>query len=204
MKVAQMRLTGVQRRFQVFYADPPWKFKTWSKKGTGRGAVSHYKVMKLPAIIKYMQDAVERYAAPDCVMLLWVPDNMIEHGLAVINACGFKVKTLGFNWVKTTKNGKWHFGNGYWTRANPELCWLATRGHPKRKSKSVRKLVIDQVRQHSQKPNIHEKIEDLLDGPYLELFARVTTPGWSAVGNQVGLLDRGPVKTRRQPSNLAA
>jgi hypothetical protein len=32
-------------RYGVIYADPPWRFGTYSAKGTGRGAISHYDVM---------------------------------------------------------------------------------------------------------------------------------------------------------------
>jgi N6-adenosine-specific RNA methylase IME4 len=161
--------------------------------------------MHLTRIIEYIQDVVRDHAAYDCVLLLWVPDNMLEQGLKVARLCGFTFKTLGFVWVKTTKRGKWHFGNGYWTRANPEICLLATRGKPKRLSKAVRKLQVHQVRQHSQKPDaIRDEIERLLPGPYLELFARTTRLTWYSIGDQVGLLDKGPVKTRRQPSDLRA
>jgi N6-adenosine-specific RNA methylase IME4 len=40
-------------------------------------------------------------------------------------------------------------------------------------------------------------------GPYLELFARQSRPGWDSFGNQPGLFDRGPVITRRRPSREA-
>ena len=42
----------------------------------------------------------------------------------------------------------------------------------------------------------------LTPGPFIELFARESAPGWDAFGNQAGLFDKGPVKTRRQPSNF--
>ena len=34
-------------------------------------------------------------------------------------------------------------GLGYWTRANPEQCLLATRGKPLRRAKDVRRLATD-------------------------------------------------------------
>ena len=69
-------------------------------------------------------------------------------------------------------------GLGYWTRANPEQCLLATRGKPPRRSRSVRRLVVDKRRGYSRKPDlVRERIEALVDGPYLELFARETKPG---------------------------
>ena len=40
-------------------------------------------------------------------------------------------------------------------------------------------------REHSRKPDeIREDIERLVPGPYVELFARHTKPGWDAWGNQ--------------------
>lgn len=41
-------------------------------------------------------------------------------------------------------------------------------------------------REHSRKPDgIHERIERLVAGPYLELFARQKRPGWDVWGNEV-------------------
>jgi N6-adenosine-specific RNA methylase IME4 len=58
-------------------------------------------------------------------------------------------------------------------------------------------------REHSRKPDaVREGIERLVGGPYLELFARETKPGWNYRGNQLALFDQGPVATRRQPSRL--
>lgn len=92
-------------------------------------------------------------------------------------------------------------GQGYWTRGNPEQCLLATRGRPQVKSHSVRKLIVEKRREHSRKPDtVRDRIEQLAEGPYLELFARETKTGWDNWGNQAGLFDDGPVETRRQSS----
>ena len=70
---------------------------------------------------------------------------------------------------------------GYWTRGNPEMCLLATKGSPKRLSKSVKQLVISPRREHSRKHDeIYNYIEDLLDGLYVELFARTKRKGWDS------------------------
>jgi N6-adenosine-specific RNA methylase IME4 len=80
---------------------------------------------------------------------------------------------------------------------------LATRGNPRRQAKDVRKLVVEPRREHSRKPDcVRERIERLVKGPYLELFARETKPGWNCWGKQAGLFDAGAVPTRRQPSRL--
>ena len=59
---------------------------------------------------------------------------MLPRALEVIGAWGFTYKTIAFTWTKTTATGdRFPIGMGFWTRANPELCLLATRGAPKRK-----------------------------------------------------------------------
>jgi N6-adenosine-specific RNA methylase IME4 len=67
----------------------------------------------------------------------------------------------------------------------------------------VRKLVIAPRREHSRKPDeVQERIEQLAEGPYLEMFARTTRPGWDAWGMQAGLFDEGTRRTRRRPSRV--
>lgn len=191
-------MTG--KRYGVILADPPWHWKSRSEKGTGRGAVAHYKVMGFDEIASI---PVLDYAGKDCVLFLWAIDPMLNEAMELIKRWGFKFKTVGFYWVKTTKTGKFHTGLGYYTRSNPEMCLLATRGHPKRIARNVPKLHLAMRREHSRKPSgIRENIVRLMPGPYLELFARETAPGWDCLGDQTGLFDAGPVITRNRPSSL--
>jgi N6-adenosine-specific RNA methylase IME4 len=47
------------------------------------------------------------------------------------------------------------------------------------KAKDVRRLVVERRREHSRRPDcVRERIERLVAGPYLELFARETKEGW--------------------------
>jgi N6-adenosine-specific RNA methylase IME4 len=49
----------------------------------------------------------------------------------------------------------------------------------------VRSLIKAPRREHSRKPDEqYGRIEKLVDGPYLELFARQAWPGWSSWGNE--------------------
>ena len=193
-----------RRKYGEIYADPPWHFRNWSAKGTGRNAVSHYKCMDFNALAKL---PVADLAAENCALFLWAVDPLLPSAFELIRAWGFEYKTVGFYWVKLNATAKsetdYFTGLGYWTRANPEQCLLATRGNPRRKSKAVRRLIVERRREHSRKPDgIRERIERLVDGPYLELFARETKKGWDCWGNQAGLFDQGSVHTRRQPSRL--
>jgi N6-adenosine-specific RNA methylase IME4 len=216
-----MDATPQAGRYRVIYADPPWRFATYSDKGKGRSAEAHYDCLTIDQIKAI---PVRQWAADDAVLLLWATDPLLPRALEVIEAWGFTYKTVGFYWVKLNKsvaarlapdllnsNGPllterdFFTGLGFWTRANPEPCLLATRGHPKRQAGDVPKLLLAPRREHSRKPEeSYGRIERLLPGPYLELFARQSRPGWDNFGNQPGLFDRGPVATRRRPSREAA
>jgi N6-adenosine-specific RNA methylase IME4 len=177
--------------YGVIYADPPWSFATYSHKGKGRSPEAHYDCMGLDDI---MALPVADWAARDCVLFLWVTDPLVPCALEIISAWGFVYKTVAFTWVKTTKDGTgFPIGCGFWTRANPELCLLATRGRPQRISRSVRQLILAPRRAHSQKPEeVYERIELLVPGPYLELFARGCRRGWASWGQEVetGITER--------------
>jgi N6-adenosine-specific RNA methylase IME4 len=180
-----------QRKYRVIYADPPWYFRNWSPKGTGRNAVSHYDCLDFNALAAL---PIADLADKNCTLFLWATDPLLPRAFDLIKAWGFEYKTVGFYWVKLNRAAKhdadYFTGLGYWTRGNPEQCLLATRGKPSRRSKAVRKLIVDRVREHSRKPDaVREQIEALVEGPYLELFARETKPGWDCWGDQMALFD---------------
>lgn len=197
--------------YRAIYADPPWRFATYSDKGKGRSAEAHYDCLSL-AEIKALP--VAKWAGPDAVLFLWTTDPMLPQSLEVLRAWGFVYKTVAFYWVKLNKgrNGglllserDFFTGMGFWTRANPEMCLLATRGRPRRRGSDVPRLLVAPRREHSRKPEeTYGRIERLVDGPYLELFARASRPGWDALGKEAGLFDAGSVATRRRPSTTRA
>jgi len=188
-------------RYRVIYADPPWYFENYSKKGEGRNAVAHYDCMDIEAI-KAMN--VGHMAAQDCVLFLWVTNPMLEAGLDVMRAWGFTFKAVGFTWAKVTKQGlrepripitddyNWRMNNGYWTRQNTEMCLIGVMGKIARNevATNVRELIVAPMGDHSQKPHAtYARIERLVDGPYLELFARNARHGWDSFGDEVGKYD---------------
>lgn len=68
----------------------------------------------------------------------------------------------------------------------PELCLLATCGSPKRIDAGVHQVIMSPRQEHSRKPaEAYERIEKLLAGRKLELFARNRRPGWTSIGNQL-------------------
>jgi N6-adenosine-specific RNA methylase IME4 len=173
------------QQFPVIYADPPWTFATSSDKGKGRSAERHYRIATLDDIKAL---PVQQIAADDCALFLWATWPSLYAALDVIEAWGFRYRTLGFIWVKQTKSGAGlHTGLGFWTRANSEPCLLAARGRRQRQSAGVHSVIQAPVRQHSRKPSeTYDRIEALLAGPYLELFSRTERPGWTMLGDEVG------------------
>jgi N6-adenosine-specific RNA methylase IME4 len=140
---------------------------------------------------------VRHVVAEDALLFLWVINPMLQAGLDVMKAWGFEFSTVAFTWAKTTRssdpawNPKWHFGMGYWTRSNAEICLLGVRGTPKRINADVRQLVVAPVREHSRKPDeVYTSIERLCGGPRLELFGRQSRPGWDVRGLEATKFDQ--------------
>ena len=173
------------KKYNIIYADPPWHFKAYSDKGNGRSALQHYNCMSINDIYNL---PVNRISDNDCILFLWAIDPMLPQAMEVIKRWGFTYKTVAFTWVKQNKKSDGYFtGLGYWTRANPEMCLLATKGKPKRLSKSVRQLIISKLQEHSKKPDeVRDRIVELCgDLPRIELFARQRFDGWNAWGNEI-------------------
>jgi N6-adenosine-specific RNA methylase IME4 len=170
-------------RAGVIYADPPWAFKVYSGKGKQRSAERHYDTASLDAIKAL---PVAPLAAANCALFLWGVWPELPGALDVIRAWGFTYKTAAFLWVKQNRNGKGDFtGLGFWTRANSEPCLLATKGSPLRLAQDVPQVIWQPVGEHSAKPaEAARRIERLLAGPYLDLFARRERPGWTTWGNE--------------------
>tara|TARA_R110002153_G_scaffold114382_4_gene257062 strand:- start:264 stop:695 length:432 start_codon:yes stop_codon:yes gene_type:complete len=129
-------------------------------------------------------------ADKNCVLFMWCTDPLLNKQIEVINDWGFTYKTVGFYWIKENKNkinSTYWKGTGYWTRCNPEICLLATKGKPKRVGFNVDKLVFAERDKHSKKPNIiRNKIVELCgDLSRIELFARQKTDGWDCWGNEI-------------------
>ena len=173
------------KKYQIILADPPWAYRVWSKKGAGRSAESHYPTMSMDDIRNL---PVRELADKNCILFMWVTFPTLREAFSVIDAWGFTYKTVAFAWVKQNKKTSSLFwGMGYWTRANVELCLLATKGSPKRHSANVHQVVFAPIAEHSKKPDIiREKIAELAgDLPRIELFARQSPTGWDVWGNEV-------------------
>ncbi len=121
-------------------------------------------------------------------LYLWVPNALLAEGLAVMEAWGFTYKT-NIVWHKVRKDGGSDGrGVGFYFRNVTELVLFGVRGKNARTARPGRRqvnLVATRKREHSRKPDeLYDIIEACSPGPYLELFARGTRPGWAMWGNQ--------------------
>lgn len=176
--------------FKVLCVDPPWKFAD-KLPGEGRGAERNYPCLSRQELMRFPLPPL----AKDCVLFLWRVAAMPQAALDVVDAWGFTPKTE-LIWLKKTEHGKRWFGMGRTLRAEHEACIVATRGFPLLKNNSTRTTFVTDgldvaglsatVGRHSEKPErFYDVVEDLLDGPYCELFARRQRPGWTCLGNEV-------------------
>ena len=170
------------KRYSIIYADPPWRYQ---QKGLQGAAEKHYPTMTLEEL-KHLP--ISEISDKDCALFLWATFPQLREALELIAAWGFKYKTVAFVWLKKNKVAdSWFYGLGFWTRGNAEICLLATKGRPKRKSAGVHQFIISPIEQHSKKPDVaRDKIVQLMgDVPRIELFARQSPEGWDVWGNEV-------------------
>ena len=173
------------KKYKIIYADPPWQYRVYSKKGQGRSAENHYHTMNIKDI---MALPVDKIADKDCILFLWITFPCLKEGIEVMERWGFKYKTCGFNWVKRNKKKNTYFmGLGFWTRSNSEVCLIGTKGQPKRVSKSVPQICDARIVEHSRKPaEIRDRIVELCgELPRIELFARDKVKGWDSLGDEI-------------------
>ncbi len=193
-------------QYGVIYVDPPWKYKMYGEAGYEKSPQKHYPCMSQEEMLA-LRDHVLFAAAPNSVMVMWTvfaadqERDFLVDAIELMRAWGFQRKTGG-PWVKMAGTGNPSMGTGFILRGAAELFLIGTHGAPKIKNKGTRNLLltgdwpkeIDDIqeimvntlrRQHSRKPDeMIPLIENLFEGPYLELFGRTQRPGWTVAGNQ--------------------
>lgn len=176
----------IQGSFGAILADPPWRFAN----RTGKMAPEHkrlcrYDTLKL-AEIKAIP--VEKVAAEQSHLYLWVPNALLAEGLEVMKAWGFTYKT-NLIWHKVRKDGGPDGrGVGFYFRNTTEMILFGVRGKLRtlQPGRSQVNIIRTRKREHSRKPDeLYDIIEACSPGPYLELFARGTRPKWTQWGNEV-------------------
>lgn len=204
---------GPAERYGLIYMDPPWEFENYSEKGEDRNPNRWYDTMTLEQM-KLLP--IADLAAEDCMCSCWMTFPRLLDGLELLRHYGFRYVTVGQVWIKLNKlvglrsiidiARDIFMGPGYWTRANAEILVLASKGSPKRLSKSVRQVVLHPIGAHSEKPLVFRRnLEKLIDTDRrIELFCRrEPEEGWDVWGNQVGALEAGTIRKRMISTTVA-
>ncbi len=174
------------RKFGTILADPPWQFQN----RTGKIAPEHKRLSRYGTMrvdeIKLLP--ISAAAAETAHLYLWVPNALLPEGLAVMQAWGFNYKS-NLVWHKIRKDGGSDGrGVGFYFRNVTELILFGVRGRNARtlaQGRTQVNYVSSRKREHSRKPDEqYSIIESCSAGPFLELFARGSRPGWECWGNQ--------------------
>ena len=177
-------------RYQIIYADPPWKFSSKElQKYNGERFTSidkHYPVQTKDWIKRLPVDTI---TDTDCALFMWSTDAHLKEAIETMEAWGFKYITVVFVWEKKTSTGKTVANLGAWTMKNYELCLLGTKGAmlKYKKCNNIYQKVEAERTKHSKKPSeVRDNIVKLFgDLPRIELFARQKVEGWDCWGNEV-------------------
>lgn len=178
--------TASGEAFQTILADPPWRFLN----RTGKVAPEHkrlnrYETMDTRAICDL---PVDQIVAEPAHLYLWVPNALLPDGLQVMKSWGFEYKS-NIVWHKIRKDGGSDGrGVGFYFRNVTEILLFGVRGKNARTlapARSQVNMIQSRKREHSRKPDEqYNLIEECSPGPFIELFARGTRPGWTYWGNQ--------------------
>lgn len=186
---AQDLLRQRPEAFGTIYADPPWRFTN----RTGKMAPEHRRLHRYPTMSfdEIYELPVARIAKPAAHLYLWVPNALLAEGLETMRRWGFTYKT-NIIWYKVRKDGgPDRRGVGFYFRNVTEVCLFGTRGKDIRTrdaGRTMPNIIVSQKTGHSRKPvEMYDIIESCSHGPFIELFSRVSRPGWTMWGNQAGL-----------------
>lgn len=165
-------------KFQIIFADPPWRFSSNSEKKPGRNAMRHYPCMRDEEIAAL---PVGEWAAQDALLFMWTTAPMLERSMAIPVAWGFR-------YISNEVWAKDHIGTGFWFRNQHEHLLLYKRGKFPRPGKFAplgSSLIFAPRREHSRKPEHPQDVVDRVwpDARKLEMFARRPREGWHVWGN---------------------
>ncbi len=161
--------------YGLILADPPWRYGF--SKSSSRKIENQYPTMSLSEIQAYKFPA-----NANSVLYLWATAPKLPEALAVMEAWGYEYKSCAV-WDKIK------IGMGYWFRGRHELLLVGVRGRFSPPSPNLRRASIfaEKRGQHSKKPAIvYEMLETFYPATKkLELFARNTRTGWTAMGDEI-------------------
>ena len=177
------------KKYDVIYADPPWKYGSKHYQDGGREFNNLDNYYNQMTIYELKQLPVKKISENNSLLFIWVTDSHIKEGIEVIESWGYEYKTIAFNWIKHYESGKRCVNFSPYTLKSWEVCLLGTKGKTGdiMISNNIQGYVNAIRTEHSKKPNeVRNKINKLVGNKSkIELFAREKSDGWDVWGNEV-------------------
>jgi len=164
-------------KFNVIYADPPWKYDFGFD--IHGAADRHYHTMTIQELCDL---PIPELTEDNAVLFMWVTSPKLFDAHKIITSWGFDYKT-SFIWDKVK-----HV-MGHYNSVRHEILLVCVKGSFPKQSDTLHDSVIEIERsdEHSEKP---EYFRQLIETMYplskkIELFARKKVDGWITWGNEV-------------------
>jgi N6-adenosine-specific RNA methylase IME4 len=159
--------------FRTVVVDPPWKYRD---EGCIGAAAKHYPCMELSELEKL---PVPSLLAQEAHLYLCTTGPMVPSAMQLLEAWGVRYNTL-LVWKKPKLGLGRHF------RSQAEYIVFGVKGRLPTKANNLSNFFEAPQGRHSEKPDLlFERVEEASPGPYLELFARRSRPGWTCWGAEV-------------------
>ena len=164
-------------KYNVIYADPPWKYDFGFD--IHGAADRHYHTMTIEELCEL---PIADLSEDNAVLFMWVTSPKLFDAKKVIDAWGFDYKT-SFIWDKVK-----HV-MGHYNSVRHEILLVCVRGSFPKQNNTLHDSVIsiERTDEHSEKPEYFRKlIEEMYpNSKKIELFARKKSEGWDAWGNEL-------------------
>ena len=173
--------------YGLVMSDPPWKIKRGGKKAVrpnSSGKELDYPTMTLDDIKEHLRIATE-HTEDNAILFLWTIEKYLIEAQQIAEELGWKFHARMI-WNKVTgipASFDIRFGHEYLLYMyKGKLLPVATEERGK-----IHSVFTEQVKKHSQKPEIAYQIVERLypDLSKLEMYARRQRDGWDSFGNEV-------------------
>jgi N6-adenosine-specific RNA methylase IME4 len=175
-------------KFQVIYADPPWKYAGKVENNVLGGI--RYESMSTDDLCKL---PIKDLAAKNSCLFMWATSPCLPDAMRCIEAFGFNFKVVWKIWIKQTEcdtNPRIRYTLSHYGSACAEFLLVATRGSILKRFRTnhtSKQCHFSKLLKHSEKPSqLRDEVFKFFHVPNkLELFSRHSSIGWVSWGLDV-------------------
>lgn len=178
---------NTDKKYDIIYSDPPWRQTKGGKKNVrenSSGKPLDYKTCSLDEIKEHLQQA-DSLTSDNTVLFLWTIDKYLFEAQKIAEELGYKLHARMI-WNKVTG-----IPAAFTIRYGHEYLLYMYKGKlipvAKDERGKIHSVFTEQVKKHSQKPEIAYQIIERLypNTEKLEMYARQERNGWDCWGDEV-------------------